>query len=148
MCWYTRHINGAQKMTKYSLKAYKFKGEEYSSKPCWRDQINWQARTTVWSLIAWGFLCHRLLSFLTAYSLTDAFAFWGSVFTKGFGLVSGQQWVEIQGSCLKMLPTLQCSSLSAPNWPRRILLDHKVQVNASSCFERVSALTVFPTCSQ
>lgn len=136
-------------MTKHSLKAYKFKGEEYSSKPCWRDQINWQACTAVWSLIAWGFLCHCPLSFLTAYSLTDSFAFWGSVFIKGFGLVSGQQWVEIHGSWLQMLPTFHCSLLSSPNWPHCILLDHKV---ASRCqwlwFKYVSALPVFPAHSQ
>lgn len=132
-----------------SLKAYKCKGEDYSSKPCWRDQINWQARTTVWSLIAWGVLCHRLLSFLTAYSLTDSFAFWGSVFVKGFGLVSGQQWVEIHRSWLQMLPTFHCSPLSSPNWHRHTLLDHKM---ANQCqwlwSKHVSALAVFPTHSQ
>lgn len=32
VCEHTRHINGAQKTTKHSLKVHKFK--EYSSKPC------------------------------------------------------------------------------------------------------------------
>lgn len=149
MCWTHLSHKLSLEMTKHSLKAYKFKGEEYSSKPCWRDQINWQACTAVWSLIAWGFLCHCPLSFLTAYSLTDSFAFWGSVFIKGFGLVSGQQWVEIHGSWLQMLPTFHCSLLSSPNWPHCILLDHKV---ASRCqwlwFKYVSALAVFPAHSQ
>lgn len=88
----THHINRAQKMAKRGPKAYKFKGEKYSSKPCWRDQINWQARTTVWSLIAWGFLCHRLLSFLTAYSWTDSFAFWGSVLKDFTLFLDGNKW--------------------------------------------------------